>query len=61
VPFRLPPPDPFEASIAAPSGDVRMAAPAAIFLGGTPSAAVDDLSDAILAARPGALVVVVRD
>jgi hypothetical protein len=61
VPFRLPPPDPFESLIAPPSGDVPMPGPAAVFLGGTPSSEVERLSDAILAARPGALVVAVRE
>jgi hypothetical protein len=60
VPFRLPPPDPFEAIGAPPDGDVPMPAPTAVFLAGTPTREVDRLSDAILAARPGALVVVVR-
>jgi hypothetical protein len=61
VTFRLPLPDPFESPIVAPSGDVRMPAPATVFVGGAPTPAVDRLSDAILAARPGALVVFVRD
>jgi hypothetical protein len=61
VPFRLPPPDPFESTIDAPSDDVCMPAPTAVFLGGAPSPAVDRLSDAILAARPGALFVAVRE
>jgi hypothetical protein len=38
-----------------------MPAPVAMFLNGSPSREVDRLADAILAARPGALLVVVRD
>ncbi|HEY7075215.1 MAG TPA: hypothetical protein VH418_07590 [Solirubrobacteraceae bacterium] len=55
----LPPPDPFESPVVSPGG--RLSAPAAVFVKGRPSREVDRLADAILAMRPGALVVVVRD
>jgi hypothetical protein len=38
-----------------------MLSPAAVFLNGPPSPAADRLSDAILAVRPGALIVVAGD
>ncbi len=51
---RLPPPDPNEYH--EPPG-IELNEPAAIFLGGAPSAAADRLSAAVLEWRPGALVV----
>ena len=57
----MPPPDPFESPHIPPGADGRLWAPAAVFLKGRPSREVDRLADAILAARPGALLVVVRD
>jgi hypothetical protein len=57
--IRLPPPDPFESHAVLEEG-APLAAPAAIFLVGRPSAEVDRLSEAILKARPGALIVAVR-
>ena len=53
----LPPPDPYESLELEPSG-VPLPAPIALFLGGSPSARAERLSDAILDARPGALIVV---
>ena len=53
----LPPPDPYESSGDAPDG-IDLPAPAIVFLHGAPSAETERLADAILAARPGALVVV---
>jgi hypothetical protein len=57
----LPPPDPFESVDLFPPDHGRLSASTALFLNGRPSRDVDRLADAILAARPGALVVVVRD
>jgi hypothetical protein len=57
----LPPPDPYESLELEPAGAARLQAPTAVFLGGPPSPEVDRLSDAILDARPGALIVVVRN
>jgi hypothetical protein len=54
----LPPPDPFE-SLHSPTGGARLPAPVAVFVAGTPSPEVERLSEAILEARPGALIVVV--
>jgi hypothetical protein len=55
---RLPPPDPNEYQ--EPEGLV-LDEPAAIYLAGPPSADVDRTAAALLAWRPGALVVAVRD
>jgi hypothetical protein len=57
----LPPPDPFESPELFPPDHGRLPASTALFLAGRPSREVDRLADAILAARPGALVVVLRD
>jgi hypothetical protein len=54
----LPPPDPFESPDLFPPDHGRLPASTALFLNGRPSREVDRLADAILAARPGALVVV---
>jgi hypothetical protein len=57
----LPPPDPYE-TFGEPTSEARpMTAPTAVFLGGPPSPEADRLSDAILALRPGALIVVAGD
>jgi hypothetical protein len=55
----LPPPDPYESLGAAPEG-VELLAPAVVYLGGKPSRQAERIADAILAARPGALIVVER-
>jgi hypothetical protein len=55
---QLPPPDPYEAPGQEPPDGVRRAAPTVVFLAGPASAEADRLTDAILEARPGALVVV---
>jgi hypothetical protein len=55
---RLPPPDPFESSGADPPG-LALSAPAVVYLAGRPTAGADLVADAILALRPGALVVAV--
>jgi hypothetical protein len=55
----LPPPDPNESLDPTPTMD-RLPAPIAIYLTGPPSPQVERLSDAILDARPGALIVVHR-
>lgn len=57
----LPPPDPFESPDLFPPDQGRLPASTALFLNGRPSREVDRLADAILAVRPGALVVVLRD
>ncbi len=56
---RLPPPDPYESPDGVPEG-MELSMPAVIYLVGPPSPATERLADAILAARPGALVVVSR-
>jgi hypothetical protein len=53
---RLPPPDPFESFGADPPG-LALSAPAVVYLAGPPAAGADRTAAAILAARPGALVV----
>jgi hypothetical protein len=52
---RLPPPDPSEPSGAAP--DLAVPAPTTVFLKGRPTPELDRIADAILAVRPGLLVV----
>jgi hypothetical protein len=54
---QLPPPDPHESLGMFPESDQPMPAPVAFYLGGVPSDDVRRVSDAILALRPGALVV----
>ena len=57
MPPKLPPPDPNE-SLHTGFGEGRcMPGPAAVFVKGPPSPEVDRLADAILALRPGALIV----
>ena len=58
--MHLPPPDPNESIDPAPRGDDRLPAPIVVFAGGQPSPLVERTSEAILSARPGALIVVVR-
>jgi len=53
--LELPPPDPYEVG-ADPPG-LEMTAPTVIYLAGAADAAADRVSGAILAARPGALIV----
>ena len=55
--MKLPPPDPNESFGMPPDQDVPMLAPAVVHLSGTPSAEVGRLSSALLAWRPGALIV----
>jgi hypothetical protein len=56
--MKLPPPDPYEYFGTPPDGDVPIPGPTAVFLDGSPSPTGDRLSDALLAWRPGALIVV---
>lgn len=53
----LPPPDPHEGGHDGPAHDMNLAAPTAVFVGGTPSPADDRISDALLDFRPGLLVI----
>jgi hypothetical protein len=55
----LPPPDPSEPGD--PSDSYEVFAPTTMYLHGRPSRATDRIADAILAARPGLLVVCARD
>jgi hypothetical protein len=57
---RIPPPDPFEPSGIPPDAGPPVPAPATVFLKGPPTPELDRLSDAILAARPGLLLVCIR-
>jgi hypothetical protein len=57
---KLPPPDPYESLDGAPGDGLRLEAPTVVFVSGRPSAQVERLSDAILDARPGALIVVAQ-
>jgi len=59
--MRLPLPDPFESLGLAPDRDMPMPGPVAVFLAGPPGPEAERLSDAILALRPGALIVISRD
>jgi hypothetical protein len=56
----LPPRDPYESFDLAPDGPPTMSGPTAVFAAGPPSPEVDRQADAILAFRPGALIVLVR-
>jgi hypothetical protein len=56
----LPPPDPNESLSLTPDGGPIVNGPTAVFAAGPPSAETDRLADAILAYRPGALIVLVR-
>jgi hypothetical protein len=57
----LPPPDPNESLGTPDEGTSPIAAPMALFIGGKPSPEVDATAEAILEARPGALIVLVRE
>jgi hypothetical protein len=52
----LPEPDPYE-SLGSPPDAPVLTEPTVVFLGGPPSAETDRIARAILAARPGSLVV----
>jgi len=52
--LRLPPPDPNESH---DLQGLQLSAPVAVFLAGPPSPAADRLATAVLAWRPGALIV----
>lgn len=56
--LKLPPPDPYETFGMAPEHELRMDAPAAIYLGSSPTPEVKRFSSLILDLRPGALIVV---
>lgn len=56
----LPPPDPRESPFETASG-LEVTAPTTVFARGTPSPAAQRLADAIVAARPGILIVLTRD
>jgi hypothetical protein len=56
---KLPPPDPYESPGDMPEG-LELTAPAVIYLAGAPSPETERLADAIVAARPCALIVVSR-
>jgi hypothetical protein len=58
---QLPPPDPHESFGMAPDAPVSIDEPTVVFAAGSPSAEVDRTADAIIAFRPGALIVLVRD
>ena len=55
--LRLPPPDPFETLGMAPQHELQMDAPAAVYLGASPTPEVKRFSTLILDLRPGALIV----
>jgi hypothetical protein len=56
----LPPPDPNEPHELTPESSLGISGPTAIFAAGPPSDEVDRLADAILAFRPGVLIVLER-
>jgi hypothetical protein len=58
--MKLPPPDPYESYRSPPDEDVPLLAPAVVHLSGTPSPEAGRLSNAVLAWRPGALIVAPR-
>jgi hypothetical protein len=55
--FELPPPDPYETYRLVGDEDWPLTAPAAVFLGGTPSPETQRIADRLLKLRPGALIV----
>jgi hypothetical protein len=55
--MRLPPPDPHESQ---EPGELNIESPTAVFLGGPPSEATDELAARLLEWRPGALLVMRR-
>jgi hypothetical protein len=56
----LPPPDPNESLHLTPEGELTLEEPTVVFTGGRPSDEIDRLSDAVVAFRPGLLIVVAR-
>ena len=56
----LPPPDPNESLGLTPEGELAIDQPTVVFAGGPPSDEIDRLSDAVVAFRPGLLIVVAR-
>ena len=58
--MQLPPPDPYESFGRPPDEDVPMLSPAVVHLKGAPSEQGGRISAAVLAWRPGALIVVSR-
>jgi hypothetical protein len=57
--MQLPPPDPYESLDSGPDSAGRLPAPIVVYAGGQPDPRVERTADAILEARPGALIVVV--
>jgi hypothetical protein len=55
--MRLPPPDPHESH---EPGELNIESPTAVFLGGPPTDATDQLAARLLEWRPGALLIVRR-
>jgi hypothetical protein len=58
--MQLPPPDPYESFGMPPEEEVRLSHPAVVYLAGPPSPEAGRISDAMMAWRPGALIVVAR-
>jgi hypothetical protein len=56
----LPPPDPRESPFDEDDG-ISVPVPTTVFARGTPTAEAERLADAILAARPGLLIVIAPD
>ena len=57
--MQLPPPDPYESLELGPTSGDRLAAPIVVYAGGQPDPHVERAAEAIIDARPGALIVVV--
>jgi hypothetical protein len=57
--MQLPPPDPYESLDLGPKREDRLPAPIVVYAGGHPDRGVERTADAILDARPGALIVLV--
>jgi hypothetical protein len=58
--LELPPPDPNESLHLTPEGELTLDEPTVVFASGPPSDEIDRLSDAVVAFRPGLLIVVAR-
>jgi hypothetical protein len=56
----LPPPDPNELLHLAPEGELTLDEPIVVFAAGPPTDEVDRLANAVVAFRPGLLIVVAR-
>jgi hypothetical protein len=55
---QIPQPDPFESLGMEPAGETRLLAPAAVYIGASPTREAEHISKRLLDLRPGALIVI---